>query len=187
LFSPVAIKARFSFLRAKFKQGISLKKFIHLEFKLFNRALELCIFLLLFYLVSNLAFSLMNLNKKSGFEFEAKKVSPSSGIPDMSLLKVASFYIEKARMRDIFRMGLSSVVEAGQATEVPISKIAEASKILKLVGISWSEDPDVIIEDTQAKRSYFLKRGQAISDFTVKAIFKDKVVLSYQGEEFELK
>jgi len=45
----------------------------------------------------------------------------------------------------------------------------------------------MIIEDTQAKRAYFLKRGQMINDFEVKAIFKDKVILSYQGEEIELR
>lgn len=186
-FSPVALKARFSYFKLKFKGGFSLQKLIHLEFRVANRGLEFFIFLLLFYLISNTLISVVNLNRKSGLEFDIKKISAPSSLPEVSLLKVASYYLEKARARDIFKMGLVSVADTKQVTETPTSKIAQAMQNLKLVGISWSEDPDAIIEDTQAGRAYFLKRGQMIKDFTVKAIFKDKVILSYQGEEIELR
>jgi len=187
LFSPAALKARLSFLRAKFKGGFKLQSLIHLEFSVVNRALEFFIFILLFYLVSNLIISMINLNKKSSLAFEIKKNIVSSGLPEISLLKAASYYLEKARARDIFKMGLTSAAETGDLPTVPVSRIAEASRKLKLVGISWSKDPDVIIEDTKAEKAYFLKRGQMIDDIEVKAIFKDKVILSYQGEEIELR
>jgi type II secretory pathway component PulC len=187
LFSPPALKARFSYLKLKFKGGFSLKNLTHLEFRLVNRVLELFIFLLLFYLISSLIISVANLNKKSSLEFKIKKMASATGFSEVSLLKVSSYYLEKARARDIFKMGLGGVAEAKQVTRTPVSKIAEATQNLKLVGISWSEDPDVIIEDTKAGRAYFLKRGQTINDFTVKAVFRDKVILSYQGEEIELR
>lgn len=176
-FSPVALKARFSFLKAKLKGGFSFQNLAHLEIRAINRVLVFCIFII----------SMINLNKRLSLEFKAKLAAAPSALPETSLLKVASYYLEKARARDIFKMGLTSVANAQQISKAPISKIAEASQNLKLVGISWSEDLDVIIEDTQAKRAYFLKRGQMINDFEVKAIFKDKVILSYQGEEIELR
>ena len=186
LFSPVALKARFSFLKAKFKGILSLKRLTHLEFRIINRSVEACIFILIFYLVCNFIVSMINVNKKSSLEFEIKKFT-ASVLPETSLLKVVSYYLEKASARDIFKMGLTSVVDKEKVAKVSISKIAEASKNLKLVGISWSEDPDVIIEDTKAEMAYFLKKGQMINDFKVKAVFKDKVILSYQGEEMELR
>lgn len=186
LFSPDALKARFSYLKLKFKGGFSVKALTHLEFRFVNRALELFIFVLLFYLISNLMISIVSLNKKSSLEFQIKKTA-AAVFPETSLLKVSSYYLEKARARDIFKMGLGSVSEAKDVSQVPVSKLAEAAQNLKLVGISWSEDPDVIIEDAKAGRAYFLKRGQTINDFIVKAVFKDKVVLSYQGEEIELR
>ena len=188
LFSPVALKARLSFLKAKFKGGLKPQSLINLEFRVVNRVLEFGIFLLLFYLVSNLVTSFVNLNRKSDLALKIKKSAASSELPEVSLLKAASYYLEKARARDIFKMGLAtSTVEAQDSSAAPVSRIAEASKKLKLVGISWSKDPDAIIEDTKAEKAYFLKRGQVVDDFEVKAIFKDKVILSYQGEEIELR
>ena len=187
LFSPVALKARFSFLRAKLRGGAGFQWLANLEIKAINRLLESCIFILIFYLVGNFVISMINLNSKSGLAFETKKIDASVAIPQASLLKATSYYLEKARARDIFKMGLTSAAETGDLPTVPVSRIAEASRKLKLVGISWSKDPDVIIEDTKAEKAYFLKRGQMIDDIEVKAIFKDKVILSYQGEEIELR
>jgi type II secretory pathway component PulC len=56
------------------------------------------------------------------------------------------------------------------------------------VGIAWSNDPDAMIEDTKTHRTFFLKKGQTIDEeIKVQAIFKDRVVLSYKGEEIELR
>lgn len=187
LFSPIAFKARLSFLKTKFKGDLNLQKFIHLEIKVINRFLEISIFILIFYLVGNFVVSIINLDKKPGLGLEIKKTLALSVFPQISPLKTASYYLEKARARDIFKMGLSGVADAKQISKMPVSKIVEVSKNLKLVGISWSQDPDAIIEDIQAGRAYFLKRGQVINDFQVKAIFKDKVILRYQEEEIELR
>lgn len=188
LFSPATLKARISFLKERFKGGIGLERTSYLEISLVNRILEFFIFILAFYLIGNFAISIANLNKKSDLSFEIKKITIPSELPGVSLLKAASYYLEKARSRDIFKMGLSSAAGAQETTsKPPTSKIAEAMQNLKLVGISWSEDPDVIIEDTKVNRAYFLKKGQTINEFKVKAIFRDKVILSYEEEEIELK
>ena len=44
-----------------------------------------------------------------------------------------------------------------------------------------------MIEDKQSVKTFFVKRGQMIGPVKVEAIFKDKVVLSYEGEEIELR
>jgi type II secretory pathway component PulC len=66
--------------------------------------------------------------------------------------------------------------------------VVEATKHLRLVGISWSDDPDIMIEDTKTQRTLFLKKGKLIdNEIKVQAVFKDKVILSYNGEEIELR
>ena len=69
-----------------------------------------------------------------------------------------------------------------------LAETAEAVKSLALVGISWSKDPDAIIEDKAHQRTFFVKRGQMVGDnIKVEAVFKDHVVLSLDGQEFELR
>jgi len=59
-------------------------------------------------------------------------------------------------------------------------------KTLKLVGISWGEDPVAMIEDTTKKETNFLKAGQSINEIQIKTILRDKVVLSYKDAEYEI-
>ena len=66
-------------------------------------------------------------------------------------------------------------------------EVISAAQNFKLVGISWSNDPDAMIEDTKAKKTFFVKRGQMVGEFKVQAISRDKVILSYGQEEIELK
>ena len=42
----------------------------------------------------------------------------------------------------------------------PSQRITELIKNLRLVGISWSADPDVMIEDTNMQRTFFLKKAR---------------------------
>ena len=45
-----------------------------------------------------------------------------------------------------------------------------------------------MIEDSKTQRTFFLKKGQIIEiDLVLKDVFKDKVILSYGGEEVELR
>ena len=99
--------------------------------------------------------------------------------------KTAAYYFEKVAQRDIFKMGPKPLPTEKQKVVSPV--VTEATKNLKLVGISWSDNPDAMIEDTQAKRTFFLKRGQKIGKMKIQAIFRDKVILSYEDEEVILK
>ncbi len=101
-----------------------------------------------------------------------------------SLLKPLSFYQEALQERDIFRMGQKSALDT---PEVISSKAAEASQTLKMVGISWSDKPDAMIEDTKTGKTYFVKTGQMVGDFQVVAIYKDRVTLRYGVENIDLR
>ena len=131
-------------------------------------------------------------------EVVTKSSRKSTGIPAVNLpIKKVSYYLEGPRSRDIFKFGDFSreeeeAEEAGEVappTEETLSGTEILVRQLGLVGIGWSDDPDVMIENVETKQIYFLKRGQRIDNLIkVEAIFQDKVILTYDnGKEMELR
>lgn len=57
-------------------------------------------------------------------------------------------------------------------------KLAEMAKGLAVVGINRGPVPDAIVENTEQKRTFFVKAGDMINDMKVKEIRHDKVVLT---------
>ncbi|MGE5279497.1 MAG: hypothetical protein ACM3L6_01965, partial [Deltaproteobacteria bacterium] len=101
-------------------------------------------------------------------------------------------YLEMARSRDIFKIGAVPRSENQAAPASPEDRGAKEREeaILgkfHLVGISWSEDPDAMVENTAENKTYFVKRGHVIDGVRVEAIYKDYVVLSLDGKEVELR
>ena len=68
----------------------------------------------------------------------------------------------------------------------PLEILREKAKTLKLVGVSWGETPLAMIEDTAKRETSFLKAGQFINEIRVKAILKDRAILSYEDAEYDL-
>jgi len=183
--------ARVSFFSVKFSSWFNNFSFSRIDFKTVNRILWLGIFILGLYFVSNLTLSLANINKLPDFKVQAQEGKEGGGyLESASALKnTDSYYLEKVNNRDIFKIVIRKSAPAAESAiaQGPSSRIMEATGSLKLVGISWSKDPDAIIEDEKSKRTFFVKRGQMIGDIKVEGIFKDKVVLGYAGEEIELR
>ncbi len=128
--------------------------------------------------------------KVRGSTLKAKQTIKSiAGIQEVAGLKLAAYYLEKVRARDIFRMDEKKELDAVKESVNVSSGKTEITQNLRLVGISWSNDPDIMIEDTKAQKTYFLKKGQVIESINAKveAVFKDKVILSFEGVEIELK
>jgi hypothetical protein len=136
------------------------------------------------YFVINLLFSIVRAKEALNLKLEIDKNAKSLISQVSSLLKAETHYLEKARERNIFKIGMKG---KDTKSKTPSLRITEATQNLKLVGISWSDDPDVMIEDTKTQRTFFLKKGQMIDDIKLEAVFKDKVILSYLEEEIELK
>ena len=187
LFSFGAWLGRLAFFKDGFKKwSKGAARPYQLDIKVINKFLELGIFILAFYLISLSSTSIMNLKKTPNLKFKVQEERRKVSLSETAILKkAASSYLEKVMQRDIFKLGAKGAIQA--AGKGPSSKVLEATKNFKLVGISWSDDPDAMIEDAKALRTFFVKRGQMLGEVKVQAIFKDKVVLSYQGEEIELK
>lgn len=191
LLSAQAWLGRISFLRresVKWFQGGGLRRF---EIKDINKVLSFFAVILLVYFMVNLYILAVNFGKMPGLNIKIKQ--PQKTIPSIqapTVLRALTYYLEKIRARDIFIMGKVSQPEAETGVPKPSpSRVAEVTQSLRLAGISWSTDPDAMLEDTKAQKTYFVKKGQILDTINVKveAIFKDKVILSFEGAEIELK
>lgn len=63
---------------------------------------------------------------------------------------------------------------------------AELIKDINLVGIIAGENPQAIIEDKLAQKTYYLNKGQFIGEFQVEDIQEGKIILNFNGQRFEL-
>lgn len=192
LFSFSAWASRFSFFKDRFRKWVKKEgRAWQLDIiKVINNALGFTVFILAIYFISSFSISMINLKKMFSLKAAVPEGTKSASIfQDTSgLSKPMSYYLEKVRSRDIFQMESRKTAETAEAVQKgPSGRIIEATQHLKLVGISWSADPDAMIEDTKALRTFFVKRGQMIGEVKVQAIFKDKVILGYGQEEIELR
>jgi len=92
-------------------------------------------------------------------------------------------YLEMVNRRNIFS---PIEIKENKKAEDKKKKLQDMVKDLSLVGISWGKDPVAMIEDSAAKKTYFLKRGMKINKLEIEDILKDRVILSFQGEKVEL-
>ena len=117
------------------------------------------------------------------------KVAEEATMSDISAKKI---FIPEERF--------SEIVQAAKArnmfTALPISAAAQAAAPvevvqtitnLKLVGILWSDSPQAMIEDSQEKKTYLVGGGEQIGQFKVDSIARNKVVLSREGQTWELR
>ena len=93
-------------------------------------------------------------------------------------------YVKMSKQRDIFSREQRVAVEGSAAVEKPDTPRAKTD--LQLVGIYFSEEPEVIIEDKVEKKTYFLKEGENIKEIKVKSIREDRVILESGGIDWEL-
>jgi len=150
--------------------------------KLWNKALAVVAIILFIYLTAD--FTLRRLDIK---QF-TKKVSATKGRSFQENVKTEVrpflYYLEMVQRRDIFSP--VKLISAENPQEEAKKVLSTLVKDLKLVGISWGTDPEVIIEDTKDNKTYFLKTGDTIGKFKIETIFKDKVVLEAEGQKMEL-
>ncbi|MDD5282345.1 MAG: hypothetical protein PHC37_06995 [Candidatus Omnitrophica bacterium] len=150
--------------------------------KAWNKVLAVAALILFVYLTAD--FTLRRLDIK---QF-TKKVSATKGRSFHEDVKAEIrpflYYLEMVQRRDIFSpVKLISTENPQEETRKALSTLI---KDLKLVGISWGKDPEVIIEDTKENKTYFLKAGDTISKFKIDVILKDKVILESEGQKMEL-
>jgi hypothetical protein len=99
--------------------------------------------------------------------------------------KDASYYLDKVNSRNIFRP-----YEASAPKSSGDVNLAKRLAKYKLVGVAWLDLPEtasIMIEDTSNKTTYFLRAGEQLEGVTVKTIYTDRVVFSYEHEETTIK
>ena len=64
--------------------------------------------------------------------------------------------------------------------------LTDALQGLKLVGVSWAKEPLAMIEDIATGKTYFVRRGQEVKGVKIQTVLKEKVVVTYNGQEGEL-
>lgn len=176
---------RLSFLKDRFRDLKGANRIYRFDIAIINNLLALSIFVFICYFVFSFYFGFRNSRKIPTLGLSQQRATDMVDMIGKSGLKRAvSYYLDKIAERDIFKIGPK---RPSSAKGGPSERAIESTKHLKLVGIAWSDNPDAMIEDTKAMRTLFLKRGQMIGDIKVEAIFKDKVVLNYAGEDIELK
>ena len=179
LFSLSAARARLSFLRSNI--------FRPREFSItsLNKLLGIIFLFLLFYVAADIVSSMINIKGEVAAAFKMIKKPSFYSRRSVSNLKELKYYLNEAKKRDIFNIVIAKQPEPKETKN--IQAIAKKTSYLKLVGISWSNNPDAMIEDTRAKKTLFVKEGDLINDILVKKILRDKVILNLEGENIELK
>ncbi|MCG8431511.1 MAG: hypothetical protein MJA29_10110 [Candidatus Omnitrophica bacterium] len=146
------------------------------------------ILVLAVYLAGSIFSSLGAIEEKLRRQTEVEAFGSKSGAEDPFAMQDIGAYLARVAERDIFRMGGRRKVAEDQPEAGPSSKFMEATGDLRLVGISWSDDPDVMIEDIARHVTFFLKQDETMeSGITVKEIRKESVILEFEGERLELK
>jgi hypothetical protein len=196
LVSLAALKGRLSFLLESVQSGALFKR-AFLNIKGANKILKVFMALLLVYLVGNFTMSIIRLNEIPEFVTRKPRTSSGTSLADLSTKQISD-YLEGPRSRNIFKFGDipeeeapkdEKLAEVAAPVEVTLSKAELLSQQLGLVGIGWSDNPDVMLKNMDSGKMYFLKRGERIEGLIkVEAIFQDKVILTFDdGKELELR
>jgi len=59
-------------------------------------------------------------------------------------------------------------------------------KDISLVGIISGENPQAVIEDKKAQKTFYVNKGQFIGEMQVEDIQEGKIIINYAGQKYEL-
>ena len=94
-------------------------------------------------------------------------------------------FLKKVEEKNIF--SLPRIKEAKGRPKVERSQLEQVVKNLRLVGILKNDSLKAIIEDTAKNNTFFLAEGDSfLDDIRIEKIGKDRVIVYYKGERFEL-
>jgi type II secretory pathway component PulC len=169
-----------------------------LDLKLINRGL----IVLLVLVVAAIALNAQRV-RPSALDFSREARATSLAVKEaqpLATLRPVEDYLKEVEQRDLFNPVAPSApkkaeakaepVKPPEATKppepTPLEVLRERAKSLKLVGISWGPVPVAMIEDTAKHETSFLKERESINQIRIKAILRDRVVLSYGNAEYDL-
>ena len=116
-------------------------------------------------------------NLKKGVDI-SNPASANIPLPDINMDDL----LASLRTRNIFTF----IPPKSQTTEVA-SDVMSLINNMKLVGIIWSDNPQAMIEDTKEQKTYLLNQGEQLGQVKIKTIYRDKVVVTKEGQDWELR
>ena len=153
-----------------------------------NNLLSVVIIFILFFLGTDFFNGMKSLQKKIDLAIDSN--ASKTLVNGIALVKNLDDYFGLIEQRNIFQPFEKKVVEEKTETPAETKKISTMTEKLKLVGISWldsAETASVMIEDQESGSTYFVRQGEKVKDLTVKTIYTDRVVLTYEDEEITIK
>ncbi|MFH1411234.1 MAG: hypothetical protein ABIG55_01120 [Candidatus Omnitrophota bacterium] len=165
---------------------------LSIDFQVLNWVLKVCIAAAAAYLIVDVVSSMNSSRAVPSILTRQDPIgqAPVDILEVQSSLKPYSYYGNKVGERDIFRPyepKVEEVVTEGEVVPgVSVSTSGFASE-LEVVGIAWSDEPDVILRNRKLNRTYFLKKNSTFGDAKVVEIFEDGIVIEYNGEQIELR
>lgn len=153
--------------------------------KTFNRYMTIIAVIVLAYLIGDALFVRPSSKAKaviSGFSTAAMPV-PIVKKPAQIEATTYSYYSNRISGKKIFGAGSYSPAEASEGADAGGE---QAGDNLGLVGIIPGNSPQAIIEDKKSQKTYYLMKGQSISDITVEEIVSDKVTIEYRGKRMDM-
>jgi len=176
----VPVKSPAGFLK-KFNVDSDISKYLTLRTA--NRVMAIiCVIVTIIFLTSYITLG-------NSLNIRYDKVAEEATMSDIGAKKISipeekfSEIVEAAKSRNMFTalpMNASAKTEASAEAPQTISNF-------KLVGILWSEAPQAMIEDAQEKKTYLLSAGEQMGQFRINKIYREKVILGKEGQEWELR
>src|SRR3989338_7319185 len=108
-----------------------------------------------------------------------KIVEPETG-PKISP-KPFEFYLKGIQGRQIFS-GAEPTREQAPTGEINLDLI----KNINLVGVIAGDNPQAVIEDKKAQKTYYVSKGEFVNGLQLEEIHSGKIILNYKGQRFEL-
>ena len=159
--------------------------------KSINQFLIAGVFVAILFFANELRSGIATLNKNFQFSIQQKMSKQNLSVANLvPTVQSLAFYLSPVSQRNIFQpIDTDKTKVATQSTDSN-SHIFQKTQHLRLVGISWLNNVDsasAMIEDTEKKTTYFLKKGDKIDDVIIKTIYADSAILGYENEEMTIK
>lgn len=157
--------------------------------KNFNRLLLVGIILAATILIMDILTGMKWLERDMAFDGGASLVAKLK-VDKPEQLQSLSHYIEVVSLRNIFEPLEEGLEKSADLMDKGTRNIELMVEKYKLVGISWLESADtasVMLEDKETGITHFLRLGEKIDSLTVKTIYSESALLSFEDEEILIK
>ncbi len=179
----ISLKERFLKLIREYFERLAIKKY--LRFLNIQFIIQVSFAIACVYLVISFVYPLVGLGKIRLPKQEVRLGRDIAGVVNRTVsskdVKTCEYYLEGIKGKEIF----TSVSLAAAGNVIGVAG-ADIIKDINLVGIITGENPQAIIEDKKAQKTYYVTKGQLIGEFKVEDIQERKVILNYQGQNYEL-